>query len=402
MPCASLRGRTDDESLTGRPLPYLHHLLYLFRRTRSGLAMLGLAVLAGCASDVRLPEPVPPRPADVRAQIVQLLPATTPNRAGWAVDIYAAFAALEIAPNLSNLCAVLAVTEQESTFRADPPVAGLPRIAWNEIDQRAERLGVPKSLVRVALQLRSPTGKSYSERIDTVRTEKEMSAIFEDFIGMVPMGQRLFGGMNPVRTGGAMQVSIAFAEQHARERPYPYATAGSIRHEVFSRRGGMYFGIAHLLDYPAAYERPLYRFADFNAGRYASRNAAFQRAASLASGIPLELDGDLIRHGASDRDPPGSTELAVRSIAKSIAMDHRTIRRALEQGDNADFERSAVYRQVFALAEKLERGPLPRAVVPQIALKGPKIQRKLTTEWFAKRVDERYRKCLARGAAASG
>lgn len=371
------------------------------RRPRVLLAALGLALLAGCASDVRLPEPVPPRPADVRAQIVRLLPASTSDRAGWAVDIYAAFAALEIAPNLSNLCAVLAVTEQESTFRADPPVANLPRIAWNEIDSRAERLGLPKSVVRVALQLSSPNGKRYSDRIDAVRTEKELSAIFEDFIGMVPMGQRLFGDMNPVRTGGAMQVSIAFAEQHARARGYPYVMNGSVRHEVFSRRGGMYFGIAHLLDYPAAYDRPLYRFADFNAGRYASRNAAFQRAASLASGIPLELDGDLIRHGDNDAQRPGSTELAVRSIGKSIDMDHRAIRRALEQGERAEFERSALYQRVFALAEKFERRPLPRAVVPQIALKGPKIQRKLTTEWFAKRVDERYRKCVARGTATS-
>jgi hypothetical protein len=215
------------------------------------------------------------------------------------------------------------------------------------------------------------------------------------------MGQRLFGGLNPVRTGGAMQVSIDFAEQHARERDYPYAVAGSIRHEVFTRRGGMYFGIAHLLDYPATYDKQFYRFADFNAGRYASRNAAFQRAVSRASGIALDLDGDLIRRGDNDDGEPGSTELAVRAIGKSLDMDRRAIRRALEQGDGAEFERSTLYKRVFALAEKLERRPLPRAVAPRIALKGPKISRKLTTEWFAKRVDGRYRRCVARGGASS-
>jgi len=371
-------------------------------RTGNWLAALGVATLVGCASEVRLPEPSPPRPAEVRAKIANLLPAGMSDRAGWAVDIYAAFATLEITPNLSNICAVLAVTDQESTFRADPPVANLARIAWDEIDRRAERLGVPNLAVRVALQLSSANGQSYGERIDAVKTEKELSEIFEDFIGMVPMGQRLFGGLNPVRTGGAMQVSIAFAEQHAREHSYPYAGAGSIRHAVFTRRGGLYFGIAHLLDYPVAYDTHLYRFADFNAGHYASRNAAFQSAVSLASGIPLELDGDLVRHGDDDDAKPGSTELAVRSLGKRLELDQRAIRRALEQGDGPDFERSTLYKRVFDLAERLEHRPLPRAVVPRIALHGPKISRKLTTEWFARRVDERHQRCLARGAASAG
>ena len=39
---------------------------------------------------------------------------------------------------------------------------------------------------------------------------------------------------------------------------------------------------------------------------------------------------------------------------------------------------------------------VPRAVVPNIALTSPKITRKLTTEWFADRVEERQRRCLAK------
>lgn len=365
----------------------------------SWLAALTVTLLSGCAGDGALREPLPPRPADVQAKIVKLLPAKLSDRHAWAVDIYAAFVALEIAPSPANTCAVLAVSEQESGFRADPAVAGLGKISWAEIDRRAERLGIPAFAVRIALKLSSPNGKSYGERIDAVKTEKELSEIFEDFISEVPLGKRLFAGLNPVRTAGTMQVSIAFAENHARERSYPYPLSGSIRHEVFTRRGGLYFGIAHLLDYPAAYDTHLYRFADFNAGRYASRNAAFQRAVSLASGIPLDLDGDLMRPGAAADSAPGGTERALRAIRKTLDLSERAIRSALEQGDSQSFEHSDLYQRVFAMAERMERKALPRALIPVIALHGPKISRKLTTEWFAKRVDGRHQRCLARAAA---
>ncbi|MGH8076241.1 MAG: DUF1615 domain-containing protein, partial [Lysobacter sp.] len=310
---------------------------------------------------------------------------------------YAAFAALEIEPTAQNLCSVLAVTEQESTFNADPAVAGLARIARAEIDRRAARLHVPKLVVHGVLQIESANGRTWDQRIAAARTEKELSAIFEELIDAVPMGRRLFAGSNPVRTGGPMQVSIAFAEQHASDRPYPYETDGSIRHEVFTRRGGMYFGIAHLLGYPAPYEKPLYRFADFNAGWYASRNAAFQQAVSIASGIPLTLDGDLIRYGSDENgNDVGTTEVAVRSLARHLQMSDAQIRRALAKADSSKFEGTTLYKKVFALAEAMERRSLPRAVMPRINLESPKITRKLTTEWFATRVDQGSQRCMLR------
>ncbi|MBO9662556.1 DUF1615 domain-containing protein [Dokdonella sp.] len=366
------------------------------RTARCGAVVLAtLALLAGCATQ----KPVAParRPADVRAEIVRLMPAGAKDRSGWATDITAAFAALGVEPSTQNLCASLAVIEQESTFSVDPAVPNLGRIARAEIDRRAEQHHVPQLLVRGALALKSSNGKSYADRIAAVRTERELSLVYEDLIDRIPLGQRLFAGSNPVRTGGPMQVSVAFAERHAREHPYPYATQDSIRHELFSRRGGVYFGIAHLLGYPAAYDRMIYRFADFNAGFYASRNAAFQNAVVLASGIPLALDGDLVDY---EDDKPGATELAVRSLGKQIDFSDAQIHRALKRGEEADFEKSTLYERVFALAERQERKPLPRAMMPRIDLKSPKITRKLTTEWFATRVDQRYRTCL--GKAGGG
>jgi len=276
-------------------------------------------------------------------------------------------------------------------------VPNLASIAWKEIEKQRERVGVPKLVVQGALLLPSSNGKSYSERIDAVKTEKQLSDLFEDFIGMVPMGKTFFAYRNPVRTGGPMQVSVEFAEAHARQKPYPYPVNGSIRNEVFSRRGGMYFGIAHLFDYAAPYDSHIYRYADFNAGHYASRNAAFQNAVSVLTGVTLTLDGDLLRYERGQpAAEPGSTELATRALGRRVDMSAAEIRRDLELGKSAEFERSRLYTRVFALADKVDGQRVPRAVLPRIQLQSPKITRKLTTDWFANRVDTRYRSCLAR------
>jgi hypothetical protein len=158
----------------------------------------------------------------------------------------------------------------------------------------------------------------------------------------------------------------------------------------------MYFGIAHLLGYEAPYQQPIYRFADFNAGRYASRNAAFQSALSIVSGVPLVLDGDLLPPRTASDAPPGETESAALTLVQRFNMSASSIRRDLERGDELDFERTRLYERVFARADQLQGRAVPRAVIPTIALKSPKFTRKLTTEWFARRVDDRYQRCLTR------
>jgi hypothetical protein len=224
-----------------------------------------------------------------------------------------------------------------------------------------------------------------------VRTERELSRIYEDLIASVPLGKRLFADFNPVETGGPMQVNITFAEENAGDYPYPIAS--SVRDEVFTRRGGLYFGIMRLLGYETPYTRKVYRFADYNAGRYASRNAAFQDAVSIATGIPLARDGDLLAPGAPF-DRPGETERAVRTMSKELDMDARSIRKALERSDRLDFDDTPLYARTYALADARAGKPLPRAMIPSIRLDSPKITRKLTTAWFATRVDARYQRCM--------
>ena len=332
-----------------------------------------------------------------RALVGRLLPDGVKDRAGWATDIYAAFAALDIAPTPENICATIAVAGQESGFQVDPVVPGLASIARKEIDKRRESAGIPKFALDAALAIPSANGKSYSERLDAAKTELQLSEVYDDFIGRVPFGKSLFAARNPVRTVGPMQVSVAFAEAFAATKPYPYPVRGTIRDEAFTRRGGMYFGIAHLLDYPTRYTRPLYRFADFNAGQYSSRNAAFQHAVTQVSGIPLELDGDLLRydHAQAAREP-SNTELATRVLAHRIGLSNEDIRRDLDFEKAPSFEQTRLYARVFGLADKVTGKPAPRAVLPQISLHSPKITRNLTTEWFANRVEGRYQTCLQR------
>jgi hypothetical protein len=365
-----------------------------------GAGVVALALLAGCAG---IQEPAQPgqRPltaAEGRAVIAKLLPDAVRDKPGWATDIFAAFASLDLPATAENFCATIAIAGQESSFQVDPVVPGLPAIARREIDKRREAAGIPKFALDAALALSSSNGKSYSERLDAVKTEQQLSELYEDFIGRVPFGKSLLAARNPVRTAGPMQVSIQFAEEYVRSKPYPYAIKDTIRHEMFTRRGGLYFGIAHLLDYDAPYPRPIFRFADFNAGRYTSRNAAFQSAVTQVSGIPLELDGDLVRYeraGEPAKDP-GSTELALRVLASRLEMSNDDIHRDLTREKDRDFERTKLYARMYALADRTLGRPAARAVLPQIKLSSPKITRDLTTDWFANRVQSRFEQCMQR------
>lgn len=370
-------------------------------RFRRALAMAGTAILlTACQSGYQsLPSPdgTGTRLAEPRYRAADLLPAEVNDRRGWGQDIDTAFAHLQIPATASNLCAAMAVIEQESSWQADPIVPGLSQIVNKEIYGRAERYHIPALIVTAALKKTSPDGRSYEKRIAALRTEREMNTLFNDMLSELPLGRELFSGFNPIRTGGPMQVSVAFAEQHLRERDYPYARSGSVRDEVFTRRGGLYFGIANLLDYPATYPHPRYRFADFNAGQYSSRNAGFQSAVARLTQRQLVLDGDLLRYeGGRPGSAVSNTEAAVRALGYDIHQNPRQLRHDLEKEKTADFAATITYQRIFALADSRIGGNIPRQLIPNIDLKSPKITRKLTTQWFAQRVESRYNRCLDR------
>jgi hypothetical protein len=341
----------------------------------------------------------------VRALAVHAVPATVRDRSGWVDDIGISFAALGIPALPHKVCALAAVVEQESGWQADPPVANLPRIARTELEKRRAAYGIPKPVFDLALMKSSPDGRSYRDRLDSLRTERELSALYDDIVGEIPFGAKLLGDRNPVRTGGATQVSIDWAAAHMREQRYPWPNAGTARQEVFRRRGALYFGAAMLLDYPVSYNRMLYRFADYNAGRYASRNAALQTLLGQLTGRAVVPDGDLLRYRDGQplpaRSDPSQAYTAALQLADDLGLSASRIDADLRLEKQADFERSPTYTRLWQLAERrgIVAANAERARVPDIALQSPKISRPLTTAWFAERCETRYRACLARVAA---
>ena len=101
-------------------------------------------------------------------------------------------------------------------------------------------------------------------------------------------------------------------------------------------------------------------------------------------------------HGQGGHRLDRPVEIAIRKLADKLDLNDAAIRRDLERGDDSDFSDTRLYKKVFSLGDQSRSTPLPRAIVPKIRLESPKITRKLTTEWFAKRVDERYERCLLR------
>src|SRR3954469_13439202 len=148
---------------------------------RLAAAVLVLVLLAGCATPPRDPLPGAQQQrsggqqqrteggAIVRgpALVEELLPPRLADRRGWAEDMYAALAALRVEPTAENVCAVVAIIEQESSFRVDPPIPGLPAMARRELEKRRERAGIPKLVAESAMKLVSSDGRTYEQRLES-------------------------------------------------------------------------------------------------------------------------------------------------------------------------------------------------------------------------------------------
>jgi hypothetical protein len=261
--------------------------------------------------------------------------------------------------------------------------------------------------------------KSFYERLHAAKTERDVDLTFRAFVdyqrSKLPKPLRAaesaaqFVGLdldvlNPITTAGCMQVKVDLAEKHARDEGIDDAL---VRDALYTRAGCLHYGTERLLDWDAGYDAPRYRFADYNAGFYASRNAAFQEQVAAIAGNPLALDGDLLRY--TDAGRPASeasqTLTAVRAVVAKhgLELSDGRVERDLAKEKSRAFEETETYLRVRALYEQKTKKKVTYARLPDVTLDSFKLSGKKTTAWFAESVERRYQSCLKRlGDKAGG
>ena len=334
---------------------------------------------------------------------------------GWAADLLDVLKLHDLTASKENICAAIAVIDQESSFVANPAVAGLGKISEAALRAKMDRVPVLGRLALRFLETTPSKSDNYLARVRSARTERDLDLTFRAMVAdaakqsslgiIVNSGllNKQIEGRNEIDTIGSMQVSVDFALEVARRRrwlPMSLDDVYALRDELYTRHGGMYYGVLLLLGYETGYDRKLYRFADFNAGRYASRNAALQRQIAELSGEALATDGDLLLYDSDGKvkDAASKSEKALRKALQgsSFELTDEDIHKDLLREKENRFVQTLTYSALRATYEKATGIKPAYAMVPNIALTSPKIRSKMTTKIFAESVNRRYQSCMAR------
>ena len=343
-------------------------------------------------------------------QIARLMPPRGQDRASWSRDIVAVSDELNITRNPSNMCSIIAIVDQESNFKANPQVAGLGEKAAQEIQARLqEKFGAKMAGYFETMLQNKPTPEdNYLSRIRRVKTEKDLDLIYREMFDYYSahyhvslltgaaklVGQNIAEHFNPITTLGSMQVQIRYAADHKRK----IMDINQLRDELYTQFGGLYYGIHRLMVYQPQYDKPLYRFADYNSGMYSSRNAAFQKMLNQLTASKLTLDGDLLfytKDGDVKLEHSSTEDVLIGYFSKDpTAPTARAIRNDLKGEKSESFEKSATYQYVVKHYQAKTNKSAPYAIMPQVVISGPKLRRDYDTNWYATRVNGRYMQCM--------
>ena len=359
-------------------------------------------------------------PILTQKSIKRLVPTRTVHREAWAEDIYNIMDELKIERNKQNVCSIVAIVDQESNFVANPQVPGLGAKAVKEVstrleekftDKLGERFGKPiAQYFNNVLKNQPSVNNSYLKQMHQVKTEKDLDVLYRQIFDDMTkryhvslftntakfVGQDIAEKMNPITTLGSMQVQVRYAQDHLKQS----MNTNQLRDYLYTQYGGLYYGIHRLMMYDANYNKPIYRFADYNSGIYSSRNASFQKILNQLTQQNLALDGDLLVYDKNEKplSQNSDTEIALLKLfsQNNIVLTPRKIRHDLEIEKEQGFENTDTYLTVQKLYKQKTGKTAPYAIMPQVIISGPKLSREYNTNWYATRVNGRYETCMHR------
>lgn len=371
------------------------------------LLMVSISTSTTMANDTELRVP------EVTKMISSVNPATR-DAAGWAQDMLSVMATHHLPANRENVCAAVAIIDQESRFSANPTVPGLGKMSVIALNQKLANLSILGIELKSILEENPSPKDSFMARIGRARTERDLDLTYRDAVANLvnkfgineflatKLATDIVENQNSIRTIGSMQVSVNYALDtmgNGRVVSMQLPEIYHVRDTLYTRKGGMYFGILRLLGYQTNYTAKIFRFADYNAGRYSSRNAAFQKILGELSSTSLPLDGDLLVYGKGQiaEMTASKSELALQNVSKrlSLGLTDTQIRNDLLLEKQHAFINTVTFQSVRGAYLQLTHKQPPFAVLPAINLTGVKLGHKMSTGDFARSVDRHYQRCMA-------
>ncbi|MDH4249540.1 MAG: DUF1615 domain-containing protein, partial [Deltaproteobacteria bacterium] len=184
--------------------------------------------------------------------------------------------------------------------------------------------------------------------------------------------------VNPVSTIGPMQVNVHKAYRNARRRGEAVSGTEAMQRLLLDRGTALYRGLKEGIymlwrgfsfysRYVPVEEAIQYTTADYNAGEFSSRNAAFQARVSEMSRHKLTLDGDLLLYdGDQPRQRVSNTESAILTL-KAELTPHQ-VREDLKLEKEPEFITTTTYLKVCELYSDRLKKPCQVAMVPSGAV----------------------------------
>jgi hypothetical protein len=377
-----------------RPMPKLFFMLVM------------CAVISTARADA-------PMTVDATAQLIRAAEKSVVDPKGWAFDLLDVLQVHNLPQSRENVCAAIAIIDQESGFVADPTVEGLGTLSENALREKFSKIPLGGAMALRWLENNPTSETSFMARIRKAKTERDLDLAYRslvDYAGQTASLDKILQlgflnsfieERNEIDTAGSMQVSVKFALEMARKRrwlPMTLSDVYAVRDDLYTRHGGMYYGVKQLLDYESGYSQKIFRFADFNAGRYAARNAALQSIISVLSGVKLATDGDLLSYGKDGNalKTVTSSEKAIRKARDrhKLPLTDAEIRKDLLEEKQAAFVSTQTFEVLRKRYESVKKIKAPFARMPDIALNSPKLKRSFSTARFAESVNRRHQVCM--------